>query len=118
MGGNTTDDSPLLSCVCLPVPVFPGRVGAGRCGPGGPRGPARGGGVGALLGPEGTGPAVRPLCGGGGPVMFSLVFPDSPGLRTGLLLFRLVGGGGVVAAWVDGRGCGWVFVNWIVDASI
>jgi len=99
MGGNTTDDSPLFSvCVCLPVPVFPGRVGAGRCGPGGPRGPARGGGVGALLGPEGTGPAL--LASG---------FP-SP-------VWGVGGGGGVGVVVLGGWGAGWRIGSCVLRVS-
>ena len=49
--------------------LWPARVGAAPV-----LGPVGGGGVGALLGPEGTGPAFCPVW-GGGPVVFSLVVP-------------------------------------------
>ena len=75
MGGNITGN-PRFRGVCAGRSLA-GLVGAGRRGPPvGRTGAWRCGGVGALLGPEGTGPAVRPL-GVGGPVVFSLVVPGS-----------------------------------------
>jgi len=126
MGGNTTDNSPPF------LRVFPCRAlqgGRGRVPAGPPWVPfvvpgcwcARGGGVGALLGPEGTGPLSRSLlvspfflggC-GVGVVGWGLL-----SLAVGVLVgasARVLRVSGVDVWRPGGRG---VFVNWIVDASI
>ena len=123
MGGNATDNSPLFFRVCSRAGPYRGPgAGAGRrlqglstvlgvavCG---------GGGVGALLGPEGTGPAlvasgVPPPVGVGG------------GCGVGVVVLGGWGAGWRIGPCVAGvwreRGCPvgrGVFVNWIVDASI
>ena len=107
----------------FPVILVPVWCWSSVAGPGGQHtrsGVWGGGGVGALLGPEGTGPAFCPRVGVGGRWCFLWWFPDSfwpvctgrlpCGPRCG------VGVGGVGGGVWEGRG--WVFVNWIVDASI
>ena len=120
---ETPQTTPRFFRVCARAgPVQGAGGGAGSVlqglfnGPGG-RG-VRGGGVGALLGPEGTGPAlvasgVPPPVGVGG------------GCGVGVVVLGGWGAGWRIGPCVAGvwreRGCPvgrGVFVNWIVDASI
>ena len=109
--------------------IVPVKCSRGGCRLSGRRGCGGLLGVGALLGPEGTGPAScsRVRFGGRGVrggVLLSLVVPVLLvwvyRLSPCLVSFREWGGGGCGGGVGRGRGKGrgWVFVNWIVDASI
>ena len=108
MGGN------IVNVCVVPGSSLPPAVSGGR-------GTRAGRKFGMLLGPEGTSSPLSHLRGGVGVLVSS-----APGAGLALIpvpvlpfsLLRGGGGSGSSGGWCDGFVGWWVFVNWIVDASI